>query len=155
MSGKSEATERASAALEQFLSPYDPAIRSRALRLRALVLAEAPTATELLYDSYNAVAIAFTFTGRLAEAFCHVAVYPRHINLGFNRGSELADPDGVLLGRGKLIRHLKVRAPEDLERPQLKGFLRMAIGRAVSSPTGEIQKATIVKAASPRTRRPA
>ena len=31
------------------------------------------------------------------------------MNLGFNRGAELADPDGILQGTGKLIRH--VRAP--------------------------------------------
>lgn len=92
-----------------------------------LVVSEAPEAAELLYDGYNAVALAFSFTGRLREAFCHIAVYARHVNLGFNRGSELPDPGGFLQGSGKFIRHLKVRAPEDLEQPHLKGFVRLAV----------------------------
>jgi len=155
MSGRAQEAVRASAELEQFLSPYTPEVRGLALRLRALVLTEAPRASELLYDAYNAVAIAFSFTGRSSEAFCHVAAYSGHVNLGFNRGSELADPDGLLLGGGKLIRHLKVRTAEDLERPHLKHFIRLAIDRAVRAPTGEVQRASAVKAVSQRKRRPA
>lgn len=54
-----------------------------------MVLQEAPTASEIVYDADDAVAPAFTFTGRFKEAFCHVAVYTGHVNLGFNLGSEL------------------------------------------------------------------
>jgi hypothetical protein len=125
-----EAVPSPAAELERLLAEHDPAVVSLALRLRALVLEEAPAARELVYDSPNAVSVAFTFTGRLAGAFCHVAVYARHVNLGFNRGSELPDPTGLLEGSGKRIRHLGVREPADLERPHLRHFLRLAAARA-------------------------
>lgn len=136
------------------LSPYDASVQALALRLRNLVLQEAPQASELLYDSYNAVATAFTFTDRLADAFCHVAVYSKHVNLGFNRGSELADPDGVLQGSGKRIRHLKVRQPADVENVQLQQLVRLAVAHAPHAKAVETQPVLRVRGASPSKRRP-
>jgi hypothetical protein len=48
----------------------------------------------------------------------------------FNRGAELEDTDGVLVGEGKIIRHIKVRAPEDLKNPHLRKFIRAALKHA-------------------------
>ena len=45
----------------------------------------------------------------------------------FNRGAELEDPDGVLVGEGKIIRHIKVRRPEDLKSPYLRKFIKAAL----------------------------
>ena len=55
-----------------FLESLGPAIRELALAARAVVLEAAPDAGELAYDAYNAVALAFTFTGRYKDAFAHV-----------------------------------------------------------------------------------
>jgi hypothetical protein len=42
-------------------------------------------------------------------AFGYVNVFTRHVNVGFFRGAELADPHGLLEGSGKLMRHVKLR----------------------------------------------
>ncbi len=42
-------------------------------------------------------------------AFAYVAVFSRHANVGFFRGSELPDPDGLLEGTGRFMRHVKLR----------------------------------------------
>lgn len=42
---------------------------------------------------------------------CHIAVYRKRANLGFNRGAELEYPDCMLVGEGKIIRHIKVKSP--------------------------------------------
>ena len=76
-----------------------------ALDVRRFELTESPRATETIYDAYNAVAVGYSFTGRLKESFCHVAVYAKHVNLGFNHGADLADPRGILQGTGKRVRH--------------------------------------------------
>ena len=78
-----------------FLSAYDGHIAELALALRRIVLEEAPEAMESIYDAYSAVAIGFSFTGRLKDGFCHIATYTNHVNLGFNRGAKLADPQRV------------------------------------------------------------
>jgi hypothetical protein len=152
---RTKSIRAASPELQRFLKPYDASVRLVALETRAVVLSVAPAAIELLYDSYNAVAIAFTFSGRMTEAFCHVAVYAGHVNLGFNRGAELPDAAGVLLGSGKLIRHVKVRRHEDLEPPYVRKFLQLAAVRASRPADVPPKTAAIVQSVSSRKRRPA
>jgi hypothetical protein len=117
-------------ALLQFLSVYDKRVVNLALAARRFVLSEAPKATESIYDAYSAVSIGYSFTGRLKESFCHVAVYRAHVNLGFNRGVDLPDPKKLLQGSGSQIRHLTIRSAADLKQPHVRRFLRMAIMNA-------------------------
>ena len=55
-----------------------------------------------------------------------VGNYPRWISVFFFRGGELDDPDAVLEGTGKLMRHIKLREPKDASRPALKRMLARA-----------------------------
>src|SRR5262245_11517687 len=92
--------------LRGFLEAYEPAIAKLFFATRKVVLGAAPGASELVYDAYNAVTVAYSFSERLREAFCHVAAYRGYVNLGFNRGAALADPEGLLVGTGARIRHV-------------------------------------------------
>jgi hypothetical protein len=89
------------AELRRFLQAYDPSIAQLFFAARAAILGLAPNADELLYDAYNAVAAAYTFSNRLKESFCHIAAYRDYVNLGFNRGATLPDPEGLLAGSGR------------------------------------------------------
>jgi hypothetical protein len=111
------------------LSAYDLKVGELALRLREMVLTEAPAAAEKAFTGY-VLALWYSFSGKFGDAFCHIAVYRGHVNLGFNRGAELDDPKGLLLGEGKIIRHLKVWGPDDLKRPHVRKFIRAAIKHA-------------------------
>ena len=127
-----------------YLAPYDPQIANLALALREIVLEEAPEAIESLVNGY-AVTIGFSFTGKpLKDGFCHVVTYSTHVNLGFNRGAELQDPDKVLEGSGKSIRHIRIRNHEDLDRPLVRRFLRAAVAQVGQAP----------RQASPKARKP-
>jgi len=64
-----------------------------ALALRELVLMEAPEAEEVLYSVYAEV-IVFRFPGRKRGAFCYVAAYSHHVNLGFYYGAEWPGSNG-------------------------------------------------------------
>jgi hypothetical protein len=139
-----------------FLSPFSEEIRELTRALRAVVLVEASGALELVYDAYNAVAMGYTFTGRPGDAFCHVAVYSRWVNLGFNYGAELPDPDGLLQGTGRRVRHVRITKAGDIDEPHIRGFLREAAARARGF--GDVSAATepqsIVRAVYPKRRRP-
>ena len=113
-----------------FLAALGPDIRDLALAARAAVLEVAPEARELAYDGYNAVALAFSFTGRYKEAFAHVAAYAGHVNLGFNRATALPDPAARLRGTGKAIRHVRLTAPADLADPAVRALLLAAVAAA-------------------------
>jgi hypothetical protein len=123
------------AELHRFLAAFDPAIGKLFLATRRAVLGAAPDASELVYDAYNAVTIAYTFSDRLAETFCHVAAYSRYVNLGFNRGTDLDDPDGILAGSGARIRHVRIESARDLQRPAVRALLAAAVrqGRGLVS----------------------
>ena len=109
-----------------FLEAYDRPISDLALALREVVLEEAPHASESIYQVYT-VAIWFGFSGKMKDMFCYIATNARHINLGFPRGSTLPDPNHVLEGDGKALRHIKFASQRDLERPFVRRYIRASI----------------------------
>jgi hypothetical protein len=142
----------------QFLLPYGPATTKLALATRALVLEEAPGATELIYDAYSAVATGYSFTGRPGDACVHIAVYPKWVNLGFNRGSALNDPEGLLTGSGRWIRHIRISTEADLQRPAVRKLVKAAVKQVKRTKTRADATAgatSVVRAVYAKRRRPA
>ena len=125
-------THRPPPALIKFLKPYDREIQDLALRLRALVLEEMAPCYENIYDAYSAVAIGYGTSDRLRDGIFHIAVYSQHVNLGFNDGATLDDPKGILEGAGNRIRHITVKTPEDIRRPEIRAYIRRARKKALS-----------------------
>jgi hypothetical protein len=124
-------------ALVDFLEAYPSGVSRLFLAARRVVLRAAPEANELIYDAYNAVTVAYSFSGRLKEAFCHVAAYSSHVNLGFNRGADLPDPEGVLRGTGVRVRHVRISTAANLNSPALDALVRGAVlqGRGLATTT--------------------
>jgi len=150
------------AELIKFLLPYDRGIQKLALQLRALVLEEMAPCYENIYDAYSAVAIGYGTSDRLRDGIFHIAVYSKHVNLGFNDGASLADPQGMLLGAGNQIRHLTIKTPDDLARPEIRAYLKrarkfaLAEAKKLGEPPPKKPKGVVstVKAIYPKKRRP-
>src|SRR4029450_3352699 len=92
--------------LTPLLRRFDPAIRYLTTKLRAVVLREMGPCRETIYDAGYTVALWYGFTERVLEGCCFIAVYTKHVNLGFYRGSLLPDPHRLLRGAGKGIGHI-------------------------------------------------
>src|SRR5262245_56836219 len=45
---------------------------------------------------------------------CSIIPYQSHVNLAFFQGTELDDPEGLLEGTGKAMRHVTVRSVGDI-----------------------------------------
>ena len=117
-----------------YLASYDPHVSRLALAAREVVLEEAPDAVESISKGYATV-IGFSFTGKpLKDGFCHVVTYSSYVNLGFNRGALLPDPNRELAGNGKLIRHITLRNERDLDRQVVRRFLQAAIEQVTGTP---------------------
>ena len=150
------------AALKKFLKPYDGEIQQLALDLRTLILGEMAPCYENIYDAYSAVAIGYGTSDRLRDGVFHIAVYSKHVNLGFNDGATLDDPKGILQGNGNRIRHITIKAADDLKRPELRAYIRRALKQAMAEARklGEDPKqkpkgvVSTVKAIYPKKRRP-
>ncbi len=119
--------------LRSFLGAFGPEIALISLRLRSLVLEEAPASTEFVGDAEDAMEMSYGFTDRRADAFCRIAVHSGWVNLDFPHGSRLPDPGGWLEGTGTGMRHLRMTSLDDLRRPFVGTFLRAAIRAALRS----------------------
>lgn len=63
---------------------------------------------ELLHDGHPTACVA-------DAAFGYVNAFTAHVNVGFFRGAELADPAKLLEGTGKYMRHVKLRPERDVD----------------------------------------
>ena len=126
-----------------FLEAYDRPIADLALALREIILEEVPDASESIYQVYT-VAIWFGFSGKMRDMFCYIATNARHINLGFPRGSTLPDPNRVLEGEGKEMRHIKFADPAELERSYVRRYIQASIEQlGVAASTGGTGKSVV------------
>lgn len=59
-------------------------------------------------------------------AFAYVNAFRTHVNVGFFRGAELRDPNKLLEGAGKLMRHVKLGPGRDVDEKALETLVRDA-----------------------------
>lgn len=59
-------------------------------------------------------------------AFAYVNAFTAHVNVGFFRGAELPDPDGLLEGTGKFMRHVKLRPRSNVDATALATLINAA-----------------------------
>ena len=74
---------------------------------------------ELLHDGHPTVCVG-------EAAFAYVNAFKAHVNVGFFRGAELADPDGLLEGTGKFMRHVKLRPEGNVDARALTKLIETA-----------------------------
>jgi hypothetical protein len=74
---------------------------------------------ELLHDGHPTACIG-------DAAFGYVNAFTAHVNVGFFRGAELDDPDGLLEGTGRFMRHVKLRPGADVNAEALTRLIREA-----------------------------
>lgn len=140
-----------------FLKPFPNQVKEIALKIREFIWDFYPESNELIYDNYNALAIGFSLSDKAGDTFCSIAVYANYVNFGFNRGSEISDPEQLLLGDGSLYRRIKVDDLKDLKNKYVKQLILEAYLNALSrfKEDEQIIKGQIItKSISEKKRRP-
>lgn len=64
---------------------------------------------------------------KMSEHYAYIAVQRGHVNLGFYRGTALPDPQRLLEGTGRQLRHVKLGSVADTRRAAVVALLRAAI----------------------------
>src|SRR5215210_1631179 len=100
--------------LLKFITPFGKEIIDLVIWLREFVWDLYPQANELIYDNYNALAFGWSPTDKVGHTFCSIAVgrTSKNIHFGFYWGSELSDPDKILIGEGNQYRYILVSGKE-------------------------------------------
>ena len=113
-----------------FLQRFEPAIGTLARQALVRVRRQVPGAVELVYDNFNALVIGFGPSERASEAVFSLAIYPRWVNLFFLKGASLHDPERILRGSGRVVRHIQVLDPRRLDEPEVRALLARALAAA-------------------------
>jgi hypothetical protein len=53
--------------------------------------------------------------------------YPKHVDIGFWRGTEMEDPKKVLTGDGERMRHIKITSLKDIPSDALRDLVKQAV----------------------------
>jgi hypothetical protein len=113
--------------LLEFLRRYEPDVQRVALGLRTVVLDEMAPCHEYIFAMRHTVVLLYGPTDRVIEdCICMIGVHRKHVNLQFTQGTELDDTFGVLQGKGTRMRHIKVKSLPDLDRPEIRAYVRQA-----------------------------
>jgi len=138
---------KASGELLEFVSRYDPAIQSLILGLRRLLLQEMEPCHEYVLAMPSKTVLLYGVTDRvLADAVCSIAPYRRHVNLMFYRGAELPDARRILEGDGKRMRHIRLTRLADLDRPEIRAYVRRARKHAITKAApGRVLKESVTR----------
>lgn len=76
---------------------------------------------EVLHDGHPTVCVA-------DAGFAYVNAFTGHVNVGFFRGAQLADPKGLLEGTGRFMRHVKLRPGRVVDAAALTQLIQAAYG---------------------------
>jgi hypothetical protein len=53
--------------------------------------------------------------------------YPKHVDIGFWRGTEMEDPKKVLTGDGERMRHIKITSVKEIPADALRELVKQAV----------------------------
>jgi hypothetical protein len=129
VASRAEAAD-ANAQLDAFMAKFSPEIAARAKATLREMRKLYPTALELVYDNYNALAIGFAPSERASEAIFSIALYPKWVSLFLLQGAGLADPKGILKGSGKVVRYVVLSSPQMVHDPDVQALMHSAVEHA-------------------------
>jgi len=143
--------------LKKFLSVFPKEKQKTALWLREFVWELYPQCNELIYDNYNALAFGWSPTDKVGHTFCSIAVGKTSYNVhfGFYWGSQIKDPDKILLGKGNQYRYILVGSKSDFPKSYIRKLLKEAYANSlakIKDPKQLLKGKTIVKSVSAKKR---
>jgi hypothetical protein len=138
--------------LQALIEKFTPEIATLARACLMKMRAKLPGAAQLVYDNYNALAIGFGPSQRASEAIFSIVLYPRWVTLFFLQGASLPDPNKLLKGSGKVVRHIVLASADDLDAPAIQGLMTIALNRAKVAMDPEARGSLEIRAIAPKQR---
>ncbi len=111
--------------LRIFLGNYDKQIIDRVMKLREVLSQNLPGIIEQV--DLPARMIAYVYGQKYRDMVCTIIPSRKGLKLGFYRGAELPDPEGLLEGSAKLSRYIQINSDKQLESSALKTLLLEAL----------------------------
>ena len=142
--------------IASFFAKYDPATVKLGKALRAKLRDRLPGLFELVYvyDSQNSLVISYSPTETGSDGVCGFALYPARVHLFFAGGARLSksDPNGLLQGRAKTVRHVVLNSIADFDRAEIEVLMAAALKLVKLRLDASAKGSTIIKAEAQRQR---
>ncbi len=116
---------RSSMTPDQYLEQFPSAIREAGEKARSLVLDALPGVVERYYPGWNLIGYRIP-DGKATRYCCYICAYPKYVELGFEWGILLDDPDGIFEGEGSQVRKIVFRAAKDVKPVTVRRLLLAA-----------------------------
>jgi len=108
------------------ISKSSDRVKEIAKRLRNLIIDVYPGVVEVPWPNQGVIGYGIG-PKKMSEHFCYIGVYLDHVNLGFFHGAALSDPEGILEGTGKKLRHIKLQEIDEASQPALHHMVQLAL----------------------------
>ncbi len=131
-------TKESKADFEKLTSKYSPEIRALSKKLRVLVLKVFSDSFEKTYWGWSNTW--YGASEKSKDMVFTINPIKSYVQRYFIRGTELSDPDGLLEGTGKKLRHVNIRTAADLKRPALLRLMKQAVAHGKKEGKWQSQK---------------
>lgn len=111
---------------EELIAAAPANVQKIAKALRQMILAVHPDAVEVVRLGDRAASYGVG-PKKMSEAHTYVMPLKDRVNLGFYYGALLDDPNGLMEGTGKKLRHIKVRTIDDASTEEVKALVQAAL----------------------------
>ena len=142
--------------LASFFAKYEPAIAKLGKALRAKLRDRLPGLFEIVYvyENQDSLVISYSPTENGYEGLCGISVYPSCVKLFFGQGARLSksDPNKLLQGSGKTVRHVVLNSVADFDRAEIEVLMAAALKLAKLRPDASAKGSVIIKAEAQKQR---
>jgi hypothetical protein len=107
-----------------FLLSYSEEVTTRAILLREIILQSLPGIQEILDEP--AKMIAYAYGEKYIDMICTLIPSKKGLKLGFYKGNELPDPDGLLEGTGKISRYIVITDEKQIRSAAIQEMIQRA-----------------------------
>ncbi|MCS6935093.1 MAG: DUF1801 domain-containing protein [Chitinophagales bacterium] len=111
--------------IKEFFEAYTPPVSDICLALLKVIIPMVNPPVKMWIDHADEMVSIGTEKTMKGE-ICYIKPLKDSVNLGFFHGAKLHDPDNLLQGTGKMLRHIKFRREPDVYQQAVKSLLEAA-----------------------------
>ena len=140
--------QKSNHSIQELISDFPPEIQLLTLQIRSIILNRVSTANEKVNPGWRSISYKHPDVGY----FCGILPNEDYVDLIFEFGVLLQDPDKILMGKGSQVRFIRFHSVSDIKVQQL-GTL---IDAAISLPESRTVRIQMVKSGAkqiPQTRK--
>ena len=138
--------------LAAFMAKFDARVGKLIRSTRLAVRRRFPTATEIVYDNYNFLALGFSSSERPSDCVVSLAANAKGVGLCFYYGATLPDPNEILQGSGNQTRFIRLESAATLANPAVEALLKAALKQAKTPMPTAGKGRTIIRSISAKQR---